>query len=157
MSFTVANLKYLEPTTLRQWFQQGGISNSGNKFIIIDVRDNDYIGGHIKNSINITSSEISINSNKILKLAKDNNAKDIIFHCALSQQRGPSSALKFSKFLNDYFNSNSNNNIKSDDFQFLNDLNIWILKGGFVKWQELYGDDNSVTSDYDKKIWEFGY
>lgn len=67
---------------------------------------------------------------------------DIVFHCALSQQRGPSAALKFLR------------SVKEGE---LNGKSVWILKGGFTKWQELYGEDIDVTEDYQKDIWKFGY
>jgi Cdc25 family phosphatase len=34
---------------------------------------------------------------------------------------------------------------------------VWVLRGGFVKWQELYGEDDSVTDAYQKDIWKYGY
>lgn len=65
---------------------------------------------------------------------------DIVFHCALSQQRGPSMAMKF---------------IRHWDRPKSEDLNVWILRGGFTKWQELYGEDTSVTEDYIKDLWSY--
>lgn len=67
---------------------------------------------------------------------------DIVFHCALSQQRGPSAALKF---------------MRSGRPGQLDGKKVWVLRGGFVKWQELYGEDDSVTDAYQKDIWKYGY
>lgn len=67
---------------------------------------------------------------------------DIVFHCALSQQRGPSAAMKFLR------------SVQDGD---LDGKSVWILRGGFTRWQELYGEDNEVTEGYQKDIWKFGY
>lgn len=70
------------------------------------------------------------------------NADDIVFHCALSQQRGPSAAMKF---------------LRSVEQGFLDDKNVWVLRGGFTEWQRLYGEDTNVTEGYQKDIWQYGY
>jgi Cdc25 family phosphatase len=70
------------------------------------------------------------------------DADDIVFHCALSQQRGPSAAMKF---------------LRSVRPGFLDDKKVWILRGGFTQWQQLYGEDETVTEGYQKDIWQYGY
>lgn len=30
---------------------------------------------------------------------------------------------------------------------------VWVLDGGFVKWQERYGTDDRLTEDYAPDIW----
>ncbi|KAI4229174.1 MAG: hypothetical protein LQ349_006431, partial [Xanthoria aureola] len=30
---------------------------------------------------------------------------------------------------------------------------VWVLDGGFVKWQEKYGTDDRLTEDYAPDIW----
>ena len=30
---------------------------------------------------------------------------------------------------------------------------VWVLDGGFVKWQERYGNDDRLTEDYAPDIW----
>lgn len=62
---------------------------------------------------------------------------DVVFHCALSQQRGPSSALKYIRI--------------SETKQ-----NVWVLRGGFVKWAEIYGKDSTVTDKFQEDIWRLG-
>lgn len=31
---------------------------------------------------------------------------------------------------------------------------IFVLDGGFVKWQEVFGNDPKLTNDYVKDIWD---
>lgn len=152
--FTVSDVKFIEPQTLKSWIVQGH-TNMGNKFQIIDVRDNDYIGGHIINCKHIESTKFKNNSTMSLLLnnLRTMNQNTVIFHCMLSQQRGPSSAMKFMRYLNEKL-ENSNDN---DEIEFIQNMNIFILRGGFSNWQSLYGEDKELTENYAKDIWKYGY
>lgn len=136
-SYTINNIRYLEPQSLRHWFTTGKSPTGNGVFTIVDVRDYDHIGGHIKNSIHFPSNKFNENIDKLLKSLSSSN--DIVFHCALSQQRGPSSAMKFLR------------SVPNDEY--LNNKNIWILKGGFANWQSLYGEDPNVTENFQKDLW----
>lgn len=60
---------------------------------IIDVRDADHVGGHIAGSTHVPSSSLDYRTPELIRKLAD---KDIVvFHCALSQQRGPSAALRY--------------------------------------------------------------
>ncbi|AOA64651.1 Phosphatase [Komagataella phaffii CBS 7435] len=144
MSLTVADLKYLDSAQLYQWIKQNA-SSSGSKFLVVDVRDSDYVGGHIRGGLNVPSSTVKSQLEPLFNRLLENDVKDVVFHCALSQQRAPSSAMLFIRYLNQQ-NSDLTKGLK-----------IWILKGGFVKWQEAYGEDDSVTEAYEKDIWRYGY
>ncbi|KAH3682166.1 hypothetical protein WICPIJ_006863 [Wickerhamomyces pijperi] len=138
---SIAALKHLDHTTLRQWILTSKSPTGAGKFSIIDVRDIDHAGGHIINSIHFPYDRISFET--ILKLQSEiSNSDDIVFHCALSQQRGPSSALRF---------------LRTVDPEWLKDRNVWVLRGGFVNWQEHYGEDTALTEGYVKDIWKYGY
>ncbi|KAL1840074.1 hypothetical protein VTJ49DRAFT_809 [Mycothermus thermophilus] len=60
---------------------------------IIDVRDDDYIGGHIKGSRNVPSRTLDYMLPTLVRQLQDKDT--VVFHCALSQQRGPSAALRY--------------------------------------------------------------
>ena len=34
---------------------------------------------------------------------------------------------------------------------------VYVLDGGFVKWQEKYGKDKRLTEGYVEEIWKYGY
>lgn len=54
-------------------------------YLVVDVRDSDFIGGHIVNCHNSPSTTFP---DKLDDLVKDtNDVPQVIFHCALSQQR----------------------------------------------------------------------
>jgi len=90
----------LEATTLRTWIlsqpnlgtakdetDQPSTSSTPKTFQIVDVRDDDYIGGHIPGCLNVPSRIFSFRVEDLVDELKDNEA--VVFTCALSQQRGP--------------------------------------------------------------------
>lgn len=76
--------------------------NNKDDMIIIDVRDDDFIGGHIKGALHIPSYELS--SHILNLIEKIKNAKEVIFYCSFSQQRGPAGARLFSMTLQEIHN-----------------------------------------------------
>lgn len=69
------------------------LSPDASKVAVIDVRDDDHVGGHIKSSTHVPSSSLD---HRIPEIVRTMAQKEIvIFHCALSQQRGPNAALRY--------------------------------------------------------------
>ena len=118
---------------------------------VIDVRDSDYIGGHIVNGINAPTHTHDYRMPELVRTLKDKEI--VVFHCALSQQRGPSSALRYLRErerlqpVEDKAASNakadtSAEGVKADatadgEGVVKNGQTVYVLEGGFVKWQEL--------------------
>ncbi|OBA27031.1 hypothetical protein HANVADRAFT_48556 [Hanseniaspora valbyensis NRRL Y-1626] len=121
---------------------------------VIDVRGSDFIGGHIKGCINIPYKDLRTMNTEtgnydniddfINKYLKDKTNVNVLFHCAMSQQRGPSAALLISRLLQEP---------KYKDFIEKSNVNIMVLYKGFINWQQEYGNDSEVTEDYNKYIW----
>lgn len=61
---------------------------------VIDVRDDDHIGGHIAGSTHVPSSTLDYRVPELVRTLQ--RKKVVVFHCMLSQQRGPSAALRVS-------------------------------------------------------------
>lgn len=150
--FTVADVKYIDGSTLRTWILQGH-TNLGSKFQIVDVRDEDHVGGHIIHSIHIPSTKFNDNLSTLLQRLEEQKKDTVIFHCMLSQQRGPSSAMRFMRYLNEKLEMSED----EQECEFIENMNICILRGGFGKWQSSYGDDPRLTDSYQKDIWKYGY
>ncbi len=133
-----------------------------SKVAIVDVRDDDHIGGHIHSSINVPSASLD---QRWPEVTKDLADKDIvIFHCYLSQQRGPSAALRYlrerdailkkkhvldSKDEKDKKSITENKELEQADqgkevevsnaepkAETRKKQEVYVLDGGFVKWQE---------------------
>lgn len=114
---------------------------------IIDVRDSDYIGGHIKGCTNVPSSTLDYKIPELVRTLKDKEL--VVFHCALSQQRGPSAALRYVRErarLLDITEEGEEKQMKGEGAaDGTNKENkavqkkgqqVAVLEGGFVKWQE---------------------
>lgn len=54
-------------------------------YLVVDVRDSDFIGGHIINCLRSPSATFLDKLDDLVKDTKD--VPQVIFHCALSQQR----------------------------------------------------------------------
>ncbi|XP_054803429.1 dual specificity phosphatase Cdc25 [Prosopis cineraria] len=88
---------------------------------IIDVRDDERsYDGHIAGSLHFASDSFSEN---ISNLIRQVNGKDtLVFHCALSQVRGPTCARRLANYLEDF---KEDTGIK----------NIMVLERGFNGWE----------------------
>lgn len=82
--------KKVTPSELRDWLRA-----SPESLAIIDVRDDDHYGGHILGSKNYPSHKLADNLPGIIEQTKDK--KRIVFHCSLSQQRGPKASRMFAE------------------------------------------------------------
>lgn len=108
---------------------------SEDKYVIIDVRDSEeYKNGHILHSLHIPHEIFMENEEKTLReLISRFGGKNysLIFHCHYSSQRGPSSALAFSTYLEEQ---------QENLFK-----HLFVLKGGWHQFSFLYKDDPSVV------------
>lgn len=100
----------------------------------------DHIGGHIKSSTWIPTSSLDVRLPELLRTLKD--VEKVVFHCALSQQRGPSAALRYARERERALGEEES---KKQE--------VYVLEGGFVQWQEKYGDDERLTEAYVADIW----
>ena len=86
---TVATLKRMSREQLSSLL----LSPDASEVAVIDVRDHDHVGGHIKSSTHVPSLSLD---HRIPDIVRTMAGKDIVvFHCALSQQRGPAAALRY--------------------------------------------------------------
>lgn len=106
-------------------------------------RVTDYIGGHIKGGINMPSNTLDVMMPTLVRKLQDK--KTVVFHCALSQQRGPSAALNYMR---------ERAKMQPHD---ASDQTVYVLDRGFSGWQETYGTDERLTEGYRKELWEGGY
>jgi rhodanese-related sulfurtransferase len=139
---------------------------------VVDVRDSDHVGGHILGSIHAPTPTLDWKMPELVRELKDKDK--VIFHCALSQQRGPSAALRYIRerermypALSEVPAEPSAGNVQEaavtateDDKRQLKTgkrQKVYVLDGGFVQWQEKYGKDKTLTDAYDEEVWKYGY
>ena len=155
------------------------------KLAIIDVRDDgksgfrshsnisntsDHIGGHIKHSTWVPSSTLDY---RLPELVRTLQGKEVVvFHCALSQQRGPAAALRYLRERRRLLAAGSGR-LGDGEAEGVSDTEgkekapearvgvqqrqiVYVLDGGFVKWQEKHGPDELLTEKWARDIWEEG-
>ncbi|KAM5369715.1 hypothetical protein ACJZ2D_008862 [Fusarium nematophilum] len=142
---TIATLKRLSAKSLSEKILEEA-SSTDQTYAIIDVRDDDYIGGHIKGATNIPAHTLDAMMATLVRRFKDK--KTVVFHCALSQQRGPGAALKYLRERDGLLRM-MGEEPKGDKGQ-----DVFVLDRGFSGWQEVYGEDERLTEGYVKDLWD---
>ncbi|CAK9441056.1 uncharacterized protein LODBEIA_P49250 [Lodderomyces beijingensis] len=144
MTRTVSDLKTISSSTLHSWLLQG--KSKHGKFQVVDVRDSDYVGGHIRSSYNYPAANFHSTLLELQQRLYKQQVSDVVFHCMLSQARGPKAALMFLRAIDDIADPAMKR-------YFMDHVHVYILKGGFSHWQGEYGSDPNVTEDYAADIW----
>ncbi|POS80302.1 hypothetical protein DHEL01_v201318 [Diaporthe helianthi] len=179
--FTIANLPRMEVTALSQ--ELLALKSPDNSLAVIDVRDGDHIGGHIRGSRWVPSHQLDEWMPTLLRQLE--NTKTVVFHCALSKQRGPSAALRYIREREAKFGEDSvaapegtgtpgqqasaaaaaaaaqseENHEQAQGHGTEKETapvaqKVCVLRGGFQKWQESHGPDERLTEAYVKDLWE---
>lgn len=128
-SYTIANLPRISREKLASL-----VRSKSTGLAVIDVRGSDYIGGHIANGVNVPVNTHDYRMPELVRTLKDKDT--VVFHCALSQQRGPSSALRYLR------EKERLDGVKADESKDGEGVveggqTVYVLEGGFVKWQEV--------------------
>ncbi|KAF5668147.1 tyrosin-phosphatase [Fusarium heterosporum] len=144
---TIATLKRLSAKSLSEKIIEE-VNATDPTFAVIDTYQQlpDYIGGHIKGSTNIPAHTLDVMLPTLVRRLKDK--KTVVFHCALSQQRGPSAALKYLRERDGLLRS------MGEDPKGESGQDVFVLDRGFSGWQEVYGEDERLTEGYVKDLWE---
>ncbi|KAF2275598.1 uncharacterized protein EI97DRAFT_450816 [Westerdykella ornata] len=152
----------------------GSSTTPAPSIAIVDVRDGDHIGGHIRGSTWVPSSELDFRTPQLVRDLQDKDV--VVFHCALSQQRGPSAALRYlreKRRLDGEGSVSISGGVVKEGFEKVDGegkeglaegegkgkkkvQKVLVLEGGFTKWQEAYGSDERLTEGWQKDIWEWG-
>ena len=121
------------------------VRSTSSSLAVIDVRDSDYIGGHIAGGTNVPSNTHDF---KMPELVRTLEGKEVVvFHCALSQQRGPKAALRY---LRERERMGGKKGKAEGDEEVeavegkdgkegvkVKGQTVYVLDGGFAKWQEV--------------------
>ncbi|KAI8089189.1 Rhodanese-like domain-containing protein [Halteromyces radiatus] len=113
----------------------------GIDYVIVDVRDQDFIGGNIPGALNIPANQIVDSATELVQ--KYSKVPEIYFHCALSQVRGPKSARIYKEYLH-------LQGITTDQ-------QVKVIRGGFEGWQQKYKDEKDLIENYDPELWANGW
>ncbi|KAL9107985.1 MAG: hypothetical protein Q9227_007200 [Pyrenula ochraceoflavens] len=141
---TLSDLKYVTREELAETLQD---PEESKKIAVVDVRDDDHVGGHIASSLWAPYQQINPRLPELVRRLQDKQR--VIFHCALSQQRGPSAALKYARERRHLLNLKDEHGAETDGGQ-----EICVLQGGFVLWQAKYGPDERLTREWVRDVWD---
>jgi rhodanese-related sulfurtransferase len=170
-TISLSNLEYVSREDLARQIQSSQTSTNSTSSLppniaVVDVRDSDHIGGHIRGSTWLPSNELDYKLPELIRTMKDKET--VVFHCALSQQRGPSAALRYLRERErlDSGGVESKGEVQEQSENVENEgkaeskgkkQKVVVLRGGFTEWQEKYGSDEKLTEGWQKDIWEYGY
>ncbi|KAJ9664556.1 Cdc25 phosphatase Ibp1 [Neophaeococcomyces mojaviensis] len=172
---TISDIKFIKPAILASSLND---PLTASTTAVIDVRDNDYIGGHIKGSQHVPINQFDARLPELLRVNKDKQR--VVFHCMLSQQRGPKAALtyarakqsaaekemkeKLEKEVAEEVEAKDEEKEKRDGWEDvdvsdraagrIDKQEICVLEGGFENWQAFYSGDVRLTEGYVKDLWE---
>jgi len=153
-NISLASLPYITRETLAEKLKQS-TSTSSTSLAIIDVRDSDHVGGHIKGSTWVPISTLEHKTPELVRTLRDKDV--VVFHCALSQQRGPGAALRYLREKERLDGKKVTEEKKEEEGEKEEGTQrVYVLKGGFTEWQEKYGEDGQLTEGYEKDVWKFG-
>ncbi|KAF9982539.1 hypothetical protein BGZ75_005982 [Mortierella antarctica] len=133
----------------------------GKDYLIVDVRDDDYVGGHIPGSLNVPSRELPDKLPVLIEEYKE--VPQLFFHCALSQVRGPKAARRWSEALAERDTKLEEAEAKTEAaaVEAANkgplSQKVNILRGGFGDWQAKYKDNKTLVEDYEEQYWTEDY
>ena len=120
---TIATLKRINRDDLFARFNEKSPPSLPADVVVVDVRASDHVGGHIRGSKHVPSGSLDY---RLPELVRELQGKDtVVFHCALSQQRGPGAALRYLRERERMLGKEPT--VKQ---------NVAVLEGGFVEWQE---------------------
>ncbi|KAI3316688.1 Rhodanese-like protein [Xylariaceae sp. AK1471] len=161
---TVSSLERITASELAEMLLAANANAKGEQaagaessIAIVDVRDDDHIGGHIRTSMHFPS--VSLDATMPTLLRKLADKETVIFHCALSQQRGPGAALQYLREKEAAATTKGTGKNKGEVVKGteVKAQKVYVLDRGFVGWQEVYGLDERLTEGYSKELWEEGY
>ncbi|KAH9908328.1 Rhodanese-like protein [Xylariomycetidae sp. FL2044] len=174
---TVASIDRISATRLADILKNHPEEAKG--VAVVDVRDD---GGHIKSALHFPSASLDATLPTLQRKLQDKHT--VVFHCMLSQQRGPAAALRYLRHQESSSSSKSGGGEregavkegmtttttttteaekkKGDDGGEEEEekgvrQKVYILDRGFSGWQERFSKDETLTEGWRKEIWEGGF
>lgn len=120
-------IQYLSPLKVRDMIESRNYGQAS--FAIVDLRDEDFFGGHIPGCDHISSRSFVSNVNAAVRRLE--GVPLVIFHCLISMHRAPMCAKIY----------------KESIMQLGRHQDVAILEGGFSQWRDLFSGQPSLIED----------
>ncbi|KAJ6452553.1 Rhodanese-like domain-containing protein [Mycena vitilis] len=131
-------MKYISGDELAEIIKSDKVAHQD--YLVVDVRDDDYAGGNIKSALNLPSREFHHKGvHHIIENKPD--VKVVVFHCALSQVRGPKAARIYEE-------TRTNLEVGKNKPQ-----EVYVLRNGFTEFQRKFKDDPLLVENWDAEVW----
>ncbi|CAK5264826.1 unnamed protein product [Mycena citricolor] len=137
-SSSFSAMKYISGEELAEIIKSDQLVNKD--YLVVDVRDDDFAGGNIKGAQNVPSRYFHTSVYDLVKKKED--VKAMVFHCALSQARGPKAARIYEE---------TRSNLKLDGTK---PQEIYVLRNGFTEFQKKFREDPVLVENWDPEVWE---
>jgi rhodanese-related sulfurtransferase len=134
-TITTASLKRMTNSTLSATLLSAPLETT-SPIAVVDVRDSDHVGGHIKGSIHAPTPTLDWKMPELVRQLRDKDT--VVFHCALSQERGPKAALMYLRERERMFGASkaTEGTGEGKEGEAKSEQKVVVLEGGFVQWQE---------------------
>ncbi|GAA5884262.1 hypothetical protein JCM6882_002200 [Rhodosporidiobolus microsporus] len=173
--------RYINHDELAALIKSSGPDGSGKDYQIVDVRDEDFEGGNIPGAIHAPSdARTDASVQKLVEQLTD--VPRVIFHCSLSQVRGPKTARIYAEAAAAArAQSSSSSDVPAPDSSASSSSTtttqaaadaarnfspnpyateakegqqeVLVLRDGFKNWQGLYKNDPLLVENFDSRIW----
>lgn len=141
----------VEPWELMHWL---GDADKRDMLLVVDVRGRDWVGGHIPSSINLRTSEVVRNPDRLLLQCRRDHIQQIVFTCMYSVLRARKCAAAVERAQQE----------EQKTGHAAYKLGILVLTGGVHKWVNHFVRDNaaatqagdhsnSLVDGYDAECW----
>ncbi|KLT45155.1 Rhodanese-like protein [Cutaneotrichosporon oleaginosum] len=108
----------------------------GKEWAVVDVRDDDFAGGNIVGALNYPSDTFMAKIDELVKRME--GVPKVVFHCALSQVRGPKAARRYAE---------ARQLILKDTAPA---QEVLVLREGFTGFQSRYRNDQTLVEKFNK-------
>ncbi|TPX71701.1 hypothetical protein SpCBS45565_g00901 [Spizellomyces sp. 'palustris'] len=119
----------------------------GKDYVVVDVRGEDFGFGNIPGVVNIPSHEFLDHPRDFIEPL--NSVPKVIFHCALSQVRGPKCANHYQQ-VSAVVRGQQEAAKEGEGAP----QEVLILRGGFQNWQNLYAKESDLVENYNAQFWK---
>jgi Cdc25 family phosphatase len=125
-------LEFIQPLELAELLQ----NNFSDTTAVIDCRDEDFKGGHIKGCTHVSSESLEDDAVLYDLAISTRSCKHVVVHCMKSQERGPMTAFRLINrlaiILEEQQGDNSNTNKPA----------VVVLRGGYEEFVRSCGDSH---------------
>ncbi|KAJ2355575.1 Cdc25 phosphatase Ibp1 [Coemansia erecta] len=119
---------------------------AGTDYLVVDVRDSDFAVGHIPGALNVPAHDMYVRAGEII--GAYSHVPLVVFHCLLSQQRGPKAARVYQEIVRERLGVTAHGDP-------LFGQQVRVLERGFGGWAESFLESEpELIEGFDREMWD---